>query len=269
MKNRVKISDFVKLTGSTLKTIIYYHKIGLLQEPERSSGGYRLYGAAELTRMQLIKRLKSMGLDLKRIKGILGDINNPKTLREALQSLRIELLNEKKSIEERVRKIDLLLSEDTVLLKENIGGNSPSFQMITEILRPEQIENYTRTCPELFDQQRKLFGILDAFKWSEDYTDTFRSLAECFKSHPEQYKISLDFGVRLSKLSQLSENDPEVENLARESAEFIKSIPQLRELLCNQPGISEPFKSLYNDMAANIISPARLKHMQLLQKYLN
>ena len=65
MEKQIKISDFAKLTGSTLKTIIYYHKIGLLQEPKRSPAGYRLYGPAELTRMQLIKRLKSLGLDLK------------------------------------------------------------------------------------------------------------------------------------------------------------------------------------------------------------
>ncbi|HWQ42280.1 MAG TPA: MerR family DNA-binding transcriptional regulator [Desulfosporosinus sp.] len=51
MKNRIKIGDFVKLTGSTLKIIIYYHKIGLLPEPGRSPGGYRLYGAGELTQM--------------------------------------------------------------------------------------------------------------------------------------------------------------------------------------------------------------------------
>jgi DNA-binding transcriptional MerR regulator len=268
VEKRLKINDFVKLTGSTLKTVIYYHKIGLLQEPERSPGGYRLYGPAELTRMQLIKRLKSLGLELKRIKEILGDIHNHKTLQEVLQSLRIELLNEKKSIEERVAKIELLLSENTVPLNENIFI-SPSFQMITEILGPEQIENYARTCPELFDQQRKLFGILDDFKWGEDYKDTFRALAEYFQSHPMQYEISLEYGVRLTKLSQLSENDPEIEILARESAEFIKSIPQLRKLLCNQPGMSKPLESLYNDMTANVISPARIKHMQLLQKYLN
>ena len=88
MKTRIKISNFVKLTGSTLKTIIYYHKIGLLLEPERSPGGYRLYGAGELTRMQFIKHLKSLGLDLKRIKEILGDKHNDKTLREVLESLR-------------------------------------------------------------------------------------------------------------------------------------------------------------------------------------
>ena len=57
MDNRIKIGHFVQLTGSTLKTVLYYHKIGLLQEPERSPGGYRLYGSAELSRMQLIKHL--------------------------------------------------------------------------------------------------------------------------------------------------------------------------------------------------------------------
>lgn len=268
MENRIKISDFVKLTGSTLKTIIYYHKIGLLQEPERSPGGYRLYGSAELTRMQLIKHLKSLGLDLKRIKEILGDIHNHKTLREVLQSMRIELLSKKKTLEEQVAKIEALLSEDPVLLDEDICDSS-SFQMITEILGLEQIEKYTRTCPEIFDQHRKLHGILDDFQWGENYRETFRALAEYFQAYPEQYQISLDYGVRLASLSQLTEDDPEVEALARESAEFIKSIPQLKEMLCNQPGIKKPLESLYNDMVSDVISPARMKHMQLLQKYLN
>lgn len=267
VENRIKIGDFVKLTGSTLKTVLYYHKIGLLQEPKRSAGGYRLYGPTELTRMQIIRRLKSLGLDLKRIKEILGDTHNHKTLREVLESLRIDLLSEKKSFEERIAKIELLLSEDKVL-HEDIC-DSPSFQMITEILKPEQIDNYARTCPELFDQQRKLFGVLDNFQWGEDFQKTFRALAEYFQAHPEQYQISLDYGVRLSNLSQLSEDDPEIEMLARESTEFIKSIPQLRELLCNQPGIKKPLASLYNDMVANVYSPARMKHMQLFQKYLS
>ncbi|MDF9408720.1 MAG: Mercuric resistance operon regulatory protein [Pelotomaculum sp. PtaB.Bin013] len=268
MEYRIKISDFAKLTGSTLKTVIYYHKIGLLQEPERSPVGYRLYGPAELSRMRLIKRLKSLGLDLNHIKEILGDSQSTTTLREVLQSLRTELLSEKKSLEERVAKIDTLLNEDKVLMNEDSFG-SPSFQMISEILGPDQIEKYIQTCPALFDQQRKLYGILDDFQWGEDYRGNFRALAEYFKEHPEQYQISLDYGVRLAKLAQLPEDAPEVEALARESAEFIKSIPQLREMLCNQPGIKKPLESLYNNIVSNIISPAQMKHMQLLQQYLN
>lgn len=272
MNSRIKISDFVKLTGSTLKTIIYYHKIGLLPEPERSEGGYRLYGAAELRRMQLIKRLKSLGLDLKRIKEIVddtkGDTNKHTTLREGLESLHLDLLNEKKSLEERIAKIESLLSEDKVLLDEDICSSS-SFQMITETLKPEQIENYADICPDLFDEQRKVLGILDDFRWGEDYQENFKALAEYFKVHPEQYQIALDYRLRLSKLSRLSEDDPEIEILARESTEFIKSIPQLRAMLCNRPGIKKPLESLYNDMVAKVISPARLKHMQLFQKYLD
>ena len=171
-------------------------------------------------------------------------------------------------LEERLGKIDLLLNEETVLIEEDIC-NSHSFQMISEILGSEKIEHYARTCPELFDQQRKLFGILDDFQWGEDYQETFRSLAEYFQAHPEQYQISLDYGVRLAKLSQLPEDSSEVEALARESSEFIKSIPQLRKMLCNQSDIKKSHESLYNDMVATVISPTRMKYMQLLQKYLN
>ncbi|MDH7480202.1 MAG: MerR family transcriptional regulator, partial [Syntrophomonadaceae bacterium] len=171
MKKRIKISDFARLTGSTVKTVIYYHKVGLLGEPERSSGGYRLYGPGELARMQTIKRLKSLGLDLKRIKQVLGDSHNQKTLREVLQSLRVELLSEMKSLEERVARIEKLLGEDTVLL-DGDAFRPPSFQMVAGILGPDQIDEYARTCPEIYDQQRKLFGILDDFQWGEDYRET-------------------------------------------------------------------------------------------------
>jgi len=268
VENRIKISDFAKLNGCTLKTIIYYHKIGLLQEPERSPGGYRLYGAAELTHMKLIKHLKSLGLDLKRIKEILGDISNSRTLREVLQSLRVELLNEKKSVEERVSKIELLLSKDTGFLDKDVFGSS-SFRMVTEILGADQIDKYAQTSPGLFDQQQKLFGILDDFQWGVEFQETFRALAEYFKAHPHQYQIALDYGSRLARLDQLPEDDPEVEALARESTNFIKSIPELKKLLCNQPGIKKPIASLYDEIVGDILPPARVKFKQLMEQFLN
>jgi DNA-binding transcriptional MerR regulator len=263
--NRIKISDFAKLTGSTLKTILYYHKIGLLQEPERSPGGYRLYGPEELTRMRFIKYLKSIGLDLKHIKEVLGDIHNHGTLREILQSLRVELLNEKKSLEERVAKIETLLSEEMAQLDDS-SCSSASFQMITEILGPEQVEQYMQTCPKLFGQQRKIFGLLDNFQWG-DYQETFQALAEYFKTHPGQYQIALDYGKRLAELAHMAEDDPEIEILAREAAEFIKNTPLLKDLLYNKSAL--PLEGLWNEMAGSILSPAQMKHKQLIQRYLN
>lgn len=267
MNNRIKISDFVHVTGSTLKTVMYYHKIGLLPEPERSSGGYRLYGPTELSRMQIIKHLKFLGLDLKRIKEVLGDINDPRTIRDVLNSFREELLVEKKNLEERVEQIERLLKEEEVSLDIEIVSSS-SFQMITSILGTDKMGEYAKTCPELFTQHRKVYEILDDFKWGEDYGETFRALAELFNEHPQEYQSALDLGTRLSKLAQLPEDDPEVDALARESAEFIKGIPQLKEILIKQSDIKKSYKNQYNNLVSNIISTAQIKHGLLLQQYL-
>lgn len=263
MENHIKISDFAKLTGTTLKTVLYYHKIGLLPEPARSQGGYRLYGPAELARMQLIHRLKSLGLDLKSIKEVLGDIRNTRTLREVLQSLRAELIDEKRTIEERVARIDSLLKEDTVLLDENTFESS-SFQRVKDILGQEQIDSYIQASPEVYEQQRKLFGIRDDFQWGQAYREIFVSFAEYFKAHPEKYQRALEAAKRLARLDQLSEDDPEVEALARQTAEMMKGMP----LPAKGNPLSKTMESLYNGMVAGVLSPARMKHKQLVEQYL-
>jgi DNA-binding transcriptional MerR regulator len=267
MDNKIKISDFVKLTRSTLKTVLYYHKIGLLQEPERSSSGYRLYGAEELDRMRRIKHLKNLGLDLKQIKEVLGETKNQSSSSEILKSLKSELLKEKRSIEDQLSRIDVLLKQQTVL--DNVSFESEAFQMVTEILETEQVENYVQSSPELFEQHRNIFGILEDFQWGEDYKKNFSAIAEYFKLHPEQYRKAMEFAKRLAGLKEMSEEDPEVEILAREGAEFIKSVPFLNEMLCDRSGFGIAYENLFNDMAKEVRSPAQMKHKQLIQKYLN
>lgn len=268
MDSQIKISDFVKLTRSTLKTVLYYHKIGLLQEPKRSSSGYRLYGAEELARMRKIKHLKNLGLDLKQIKEVLGDAENQNNLSEVLKSLQHELLEEKKNIEIQLSRIEALLEQQTAPLEKG-SFESEAFETVTEILEPEQVQNYKESCPELFEQQRNIFGIMDDFQWEKDHKEKFRAIAEYFKLHPEQYETALEFGKRLDRLKEMSEKDPEVEALAREGAEFIKSMPFLKEMLYDKSGFGTTYENLFNDMAKDVRSPAQMKHKQLIQEYLN
>lgn len=268
MDNQIKISDFVKLTRSTLKTVLYYHKIGLLQEPKRSSSGYRLYGAEELARMRMIKHLKNLGLNLNQIKEILGDAENEHNLSKVLKSLQAELLKEKKNIENQLSKIELLLKQQTVLL-EKASLESEAFQMVTEILEPVQIKEYVHSSPELFEQRNNIFSILEDFQWGEDFKENFKAVAEYFKLHPEKYKTALEFGRRLTRLKELSEDDPEVEALAREGAEFIKSTPFLKKMLYDKSGFGITYENLFNELSKDVLSPAQIKHKQLIQKYLN
>jgi DNA-binding transcriptional MerR regulator len=268
VENKIKIKDFVKLTGTTLKTVIYYHKIGLLKEPMRSSGGYRLYGPEELNRMRSIKRLKSLGFNLKNIKELLGESSNKSSLRDVLNSLRRELQVEKENLEERLTKIDNLLKTETISLDEDILGQA-SFKKITETIGIDQTEVYEQKCPELFEQQKKIHNTLGDFEWGENYKATYEALAQYFKDNPEKYQKSLELGVRLNELLKLSQDNSEIEILALDSANFIKSIPKLKEILCNNSGLGYPFKSLYNKMSENVLSPVEIKFNQLLQQFLN
>ena len=52
MRELLQIGEVAKLIGVSPKTIRYYHEIGLLAEPKRTEGGYRLYMAQDLLRLQ-------------------------------------------------------------------------------------------------------------------------------------------------------------------------------------------------------------------------
>ncbi|MGV3464290.1 MAG: MerR family transcriptional regulator [Heyndrickxia sp.] len=65
-----ELSDLAKVT---IKTLHYYHKIGLLLPCEVSEAGYRLYGMKELERLQQILFYRELDFPLKKIKLILDD----------------------------------------------------------------------------------------------------------------------------------------------------------------------------------------------------
>ncbi|KLU59944.1 hypothetical protein CEB3_c40780 [Peptococcaceae bacterium CEB3] len=58
-------SDFAKLIGSTLKTVIYYHKVAYCPSRGDLQPNTALYWPAQPTRMRTIKCCKYLGLDLK------------------------------------------------------------------------------------------------------------------------------------------------------------------------------------------------------------
>src|SRR5438105_15404772 len=111
MSTQLHIGEVAKLLGITPKTIRHYHKVGLLAEPQRTESGYRLYSAHHLLRLQRIRRLRSLGLSLERIREILGqpDQEHEQTLRNALQSLVEELSAQILELEERRDMLKKLL----------------------------------------------------------------------------------------------------------------------------------------------------------------
>ncbi len=75
MSDGKHIGAVATATGLSIRTIRYYEEAGLLR-PERSQGGFRLYGDADLARLARIGDLKAAGLDLEQIRAVLGAMDD-------------------------------------------------------------------------------------------------------------------------------------------------------------------------------------------------
>ena len=71
MNKGMKIGEIAKSTGLTTKTIRYYELNRLLEEPERTESGYRLYDTEDVERLEFVKKAKRLGLSLEEIRDIL------------------------------------------------------------------------------------------------------------------------------------------------------------------------------------------------------
>ncbi|MFV2198671.1 MerR family transcriptional regulator [Nocardiopsis sp. LOL_012] len=67
----MRIGEVAERTGLSLRTIRYYGEVGLVAPSARSQGGFRLYTASDVDRLQLIKRMKPLGFSLEETRDLL------------------------------------------------------------------------------------------------------------------------------------------------------------------------------------------------------
>jgi Cd(II)/Pb(II)-responsive transcriptional regulator len=59
-----RIGDLARASGMRVENIRYYERVGLMPEPRRSAGNYRLYTSAERERLAFIQRCRSLDMSL-------------------------------------------------------------------------------------------------------------------------------------------------------------------------------------------------------------
>jgi len=81
----MKIGELAAAADTPVETIRYYEKQGLLAEPARTEGNYRVYGPAQVQRLQFIRHCRSLDMSLDEVRTLLryqdapgsdcGDVN--------------------------------------------------------------------------------------------------------------------------------------------------------------------------------------------------
>ena len=111
------VSEVSKLCGITVRTLQYYHRIGLLAPSRITPAGYRLYEEDALERLQQILFYRELGFPLEEIKAI---VQRPDFDRvAALQSHRTLLEKQRQRLDGLIALVDKSLKgEDTMSVKE-------------------------------------------------------------------------------------------------------------------------------------------------------
>jgi len=100
-----------RMAGISTRTLRYYDEIGILKPARINSSGYRIYGQAEVDRLQQILFYRELGMSLEKIKSIVTapDFDGVAALKEHRERL----------LEKR-QQLDLLIAnvEKTIAFKE-------------------------------------------------------------------------------------------------------------------------------------------------------
>ena len=79
----LQIGEVAEQLGLTPRTLRYYEEIGLLAPPSRMEGGFRLYSAVDIVRLENIVQLKRLlGFSLAEIKQVVEAMESLKLLRQ-------------------------------------------------------------------------------------------------------------------------------------------------------------------------------------------
>jgi MerR family transcriptional regulator, copper efflux regulator len=66
------IGEASSASGVSPKMIRHYESLGLLKQPKRTDGGYRIYDAADVHTMRFVRRARDLGFSVKEIEHLLG-----------------------------------------------------------------------------------------------------------------------------------------------------------------------------------------------------
>lgn len=140
----LKIGEFAKRSGVTVKTLLHYDKIGLLKPSDKTESGYRLYCEDDFLKLQQITTLKFIGLSLSEIKNVLF---------ESGENLENMIVIQKKALEEKKKHIEEVIS---VFDKAEISAKENGFLDASTLINIIKLTSMEKSIKEQYKNDKNL-----------------------------------------------------------------------------------------------------------------
>jgi len=124
--------EFAERTGTTVRTLHHYDRLGLLRPTTYTAAGYRLYGENDFARLQQIVTLKFIGLSLKQIKELLNRSNL-----DLAATLRLQ----QAVIEEKRRQLEMVARAIQRAEKTLAANEAMDWEAFKKIIEEIDMEN--------------------------------------------------------------------------------------------------------------------------------
>ena len=225
--------ELAELAGTTVNTVRHYHRLGLIEEPQRRYNGYKQYGVADLVRLLRIRRLADLGVPLAKIGALLAAGQDDTT--GQLRELDAELAS-------TIERLQQARDDIAVLLRENAPPDTPAgFESLATTLSDadgSMLHIYTRLykAEALADLRRMMENDTATDRGNEEFDNlpadaddsTRRQLAE--QLAPALAQHLRDFPWLLDPVSQLQRSEGSTRQMFVEAAVELYN-PAQREVL--------------------------------------
>jgi MerR family transcriptional regulator, thiopeptide resistance regulator len=146
-----RTGEFARLTRVSERTLRYYDQLGLLRPARRSDAGYRLYGEAELTRLEQILALKFLGFPLDTIAAFLNA--PPVDVRSTLAQQRAMLLAQREQLDAVLAAVDE--ADRALAASGSVSGDSRTLIDIIRAIQMQQEKQQDWVNQYFTDEQRR------------------------------------------------------------------------------------------------------------------
>ncbi|PLS05834.1 MerR family transcriptional regulator [Neobacillus cucumis] len=195
------VQKLASLAGISTRTLRYYDEIGILKPARINSSGYRIYGQAEVNRLQQILFYRELDVSLDKIKEI---VTNPSfDGAAALREHREKLLEKKRQLELLIANVDKTIASTEGRLK---------------MTNKEKFEGFKK---KMIEENEKKYGTEIRQKYGNDKVEKSNQKVMNMTQEQHEEVTSLAERITLTLVEAFKTGNPAGE-LAQKAAELHK-----------------------------------------------